>query len=55
MSHARGTTLSVFVMYLSPLASQVYLLVYLFQSYMLPLFFNVLLSYLVGLNLDEDE
>ena len=37
-------------MYLSPLTSKVYLLVNLFfQSYMLPLFFTGLLSYLVGI------
>ena len=42
-----------FVMYLSALMSEVYLLVnffFFFQSYMLPLFFSGLLSYLVGMN-----
>ena len=32
MSHARGTTLTFFVMYLSPLMSEVYLLVNLFEK-----------------------
>ena len=49
MLHARETTLTFFVMYLSFLMSNVYLLVNLFQSYMLPLFFSGLLSYLVGM------
>ena len=49
MSHTRETTLTSFVMYLSPLKSQVYLLVNLFQGYMLPLFFSGLLSYLLGM------
>ena len=47
MSSARETTLTFFIMYLSPLTSQVYFLVNLFQSYMSPLFFIGLLSYLV--------
>ena len=32
MSHARGTTLTFFIMYLSPLTSGVYLLVNLFEK-----------------------
>ena len=32
MSHARGTTLTFFIMYLSPLTSKVYLLVNLFEK-----------------------
>ena len=50
MSHARETT-SFFVMYLSPLTSEVYPLVnlfFFFQSYILSLFFSGLLSYLIG-------
>ena len=49
MLHARETTL--FVMYLSPRTSEVYLLVnlFFFQSYILSLFFSGLLSYLVGM------
>ena len=57
MSRARETTLTLFIMYLSPLTSEVYLLVNLFnllvnlffQSCMLPLFFSGLPSYLVGM------
>ena len=50
MSSARETTLTFLIMYLSPLTSEVYLLVNLFfQNYMLPLFFSGLLSYLVGI------
>ena len=49
MSHAREMTLTFFVMYLSPLTSEVYLLVDLFQSYMSPLFFIGLLLCLVGM------
>ena len=49
MSLARETTLTFFVMYLSSLMSEVYLLVNLFFSYMLTLFFSGLLSYLVGI------
>ena len=48
---ARETTIgfSVMYMYLSPLTSEVYLLVNLFfQSCMLPLLFSGLLSYMVG-------
>ena len=47
---ARETTHTFLVMYLSPLMSEVCLLVNLFfQSYMLPLFVSRLLSYLVGM------
>ena len=50
MLGARETTLTFSVMYLSPLMSEVYLLINIFfQSYMLPLFFSGLLSYLVGI------
>ena len=49
MSLAKETTLTFFVMCLSPLMSEVYLLVNLFQSYMLHLFISGLLSYLVGM------
>ena len=49
MSHTRKTTLSLFIIVLSLLTSEVYLLVDLFQSYILPLFFIGLLSYLVGM------
>ena len=49
MWRARETTLTFSVMYLSPLMSKFYLLLDLFQSYMLPLFFNELFSYLVGI------
>ena len=49
MWRARETTLTFSFMYLSLLMSKVYLLVNLFQSYMLPLFFSGLLSYLVGI------
>ena len=48
----RWTTLTLFVMYLSPLTSQVNLLVnlfFFFQSKILPLFFSGLLSDLVGM------
>ena len=49
MSYTRETTLTFFIKYLSPLTSEVYLLVNLFiLSNMLPLFFNGLLLYLVG-------
>ena len=48
MSLARETTLTFFVMYLSPL-SEVYPLVKLFFSYMLRLFFSGLLLHLVGI------
>ena len=52
MSHARETTPTLFIMYLSPLISgcprfTVWLTV--FQSCMLALFFSGLLSYLVGI------
>ena len=47
MSCARETTLTFFIKYLSTLTSKVYLLVNFFQSYMSPLFFIGLLSYLV--------
>ena len=52
MPRTRGTTLTLFVMYLSPLTSgcprfTFWLIV--FQSCMLPLFFSGLLSYLVGM------
>ena len=40
---ARVTTLTFSTMYLSPLTSEVYLLVNLFFSYLLPLFFSGLL------------
>ena len=50
MSHARQTTPTFIVMYLSPLTPEVYLLVkVLFISYLSPLFFIGLLSYLVGM------
>ena len=50
MSHARETTLTSSVIYLSALTSKVYLLVNpFFESYMLPIFFSGLLSYLVGI------
>ena len=51
MLQARETTLTFFAMYLSPLTSKVYLFVKLFQSYMLPLFLNGMLSYLIGIKL----
>ena len=44
MWHAKETTLAFFIMYSSPLMSKVYLLVNLFQRYMLRLFFSGLLS-----------
>ena len=43
---ARETTLTFSVIYLSPLTSKFWLT--FFQSYILPLFFTRLLSYLVG-------
>ena len=46
---AREITLTFSVMYLSPLTSEVYLLVNLFQSCMLPLLVSGWLSYLVGI------
>ena len=47
---ARETTLTFFIMYLSSLMSEVYLLVKLFfKNYVLPLFLSGLLSYLVGM------
>ena len=50
MCCARETTLTFSVIYLSPLTSEVYLLVKrFFQSCMLPLFFSGFLSYLVGI------
>ena len=49
MCCVQETILNFFVMYLSSLMSEVNLLVNFFQSYMLPLFFSGLLSYLVGM------
>ena len=50
MSCAREATLTFSIMYLSPLTPEDCLLVNLFfQSYMLPLFFSGLLSYLLGI------
>ena len=59
MSHARETTLTLFIMYLSPLTSGhprfTFWLTFFqscitfFQSCLLPLFFSRLLSYLVGM------
>ena len=49
MSHARETTLSFFVMYLSPLMSMVYLLVNLYSKLHVTFSFSGLLSYLVGI------
>ena len=49
MSRARETTLTSSVMYLSPLTSEVYLLINLLPKLYLPLFFSGLLSYLVGM------
>ena len=49
MSLARETTLTFFVMYLSRLMSEGYLLVNLFFSIMLSLLFRGLLSNLVGM------
>ena len=46
---AIATTLTFSIMYLSPLTCEIYLLVNLFQSYILPSFFSGLLSYLVGI------
>ena len=52
MSCAKETTLTLFVMYLSPLTSRrprfTFWLTF-FQSCMLPLFFSGLISYLVGM------
>ena len=52
MSHARETTPTLFIMYLSPLISgcpRVTVWLTIFQSCMLPLFFSGLLSYMVGM------
>ena len=52
MSHARERTLTLFVVYLSPLTSgrpRFTFWLTFFQSCMLPLFFSGLLSYLVGM------
>ena len=46
---ARDTTLTFFVMYLSPLMSEVYRLVNFFSKLYVSLFFSGLLSYLVGM------
>ena len=51
MSRARETTLTLFVMYLSPLTSEVYLFVNFLQSYISPLFLIGLLSYLVEMKM----
>ena len=50
MSHARETTLSFFIMYLSPLASKVYLLVNLFSK----LYITFILQW-IAFMFDRDE
>ena len=52
MSHARETTLTLFFMYLSPLSSEVYLLVNLFTK----LYVTFILNWIAFIfNSDEDE
>ena len=56
MSRARETTLTFFVIYLSPLTSEVYRLVNIFfQNYLLPVFFSGLFLYLVGMKRRTSE
>ena len=52
MSHARETTLTLFIMYLSPLSSEVYLLVNLFTK----LYVTFIVNWIAFIfNRDEDE
>ena len=50
MSHSRETTLTFFIMYLSPLMSEVYLLVNLFSK----LYYTFILSWIAFI-FDRDE
>ena len=54
MSHARETTLTLFVMYLSPLTSEVYLLVNLFTKLYITFILNWI-AIIFGRNEDEDQ
>ena len=54
MSHARETTLTLFVMYLSPLTSVVYLLVNLFTKLYITIILNWI-AFIFGRDEDEDQ
>ena len=54
MSRARGTTLTLFVMYLSPLTTEVYLLVNLFTKLYITFILNRI-AYIFGRDKDEDQ
>ena len=54
MSHARETTLTLFVMYLSPLTSEVYLLVNLFTKLYITFILNWI-AFIFGRDEDEDQ
>ena len=54
MSHARETTLTLFVMYLSPLMSEGYLLVNLFTKLYITFILNWI-AFIFGRDEDEDQ
>ena len=54
MSHARKTTLTLFVMYLKPLTSEVYLLVNFFTKLYITFILNRI-AFIFGRDEDEDQ